>query len=50
MQVDFSDMVTFKTEVEVDASVLSRTDFILKVDLMFMEASEEDIKIPVRLP
>lgn len=50
MQVDFSDMVTFKTEVEVDASVLSRTDFILKVDLMFMEASEEDIKIPVRPP
>lgn len=40
LQVDFQDMVTFHTEVEGEA------EFTLKAELMFMEASEEDIRMP----
>jgi hypothetical protein len=35
-------MVTFKTEVE------SLDNFVLRVELMFMEATEEDIRLPLR--
>lgn len=42
LQVDLSEMVTFKTEVE------SLDNFVLRVELMFMEATEEDIRMPLR--
>lgn len=36
-------MINFRTEVELDKAL----EFYLKVELMFMEASEEDIRIPL---
>jgi len=37
-------MVTFKTEAE------SLDNLVLRVELMFMEATEEDIRLPLRGP
>lgn len=37
-------MVTFRTEVELEEGFTQ--EFLLKIELMFMEASEEDIRMP----
>jgi hypothetical protein len=40
-------MVTFRTEVELEEGYSQ--EFTLKIELMFMEASEEDIRMPTVL-
>jgi hypothetical protein len=39
-------MIRFKTEVELPSHSLDNLQFFLKVDLMHMEATEDDIKHP----